>query len=67
LTTPWRYIGSGASLRGHGDPLPAASTDLAAVYLIGRDGAPGASASLPAFNCSSGAEALVRDRPPGRS
>jgi hypothetical protein len=37
---PWRYIGSGASLRGHGDELPAAEPDLAAVYVIGPDGAP---------------------------
>jgi hypothetical protein len=37
----WRYLASGASLRGHGDSLPAAgSLDLAAVYLIGRDGSP---------------------------
>ncbi len=38
---PWKYIASGASLRGHGDSLPAAgSPDLAAVYLIAREGLP---------------------------
>jgi hypothetical protein len=37
---PWRYIGSGAGLRGHGDELPSASPDLAAAYVIGHDGAP---------------------------
>lgn len=38
---PWRYLASGASLRGHGDSLPAAgSPDVAAVYLMARDGAP---------------------------
>lgn len=38
---PWRYIASCASLRGHGDPLPAAgSPDVAAVYLIAPDGSP---------------------------
>ncbi len=38
---PWRYIASGASLRGHGDSLPAgASPDLAAIYLIAPDGLP---------------------------
>jgi hypothetical protein len=38
---PWRYLGSGASLRGHGDPVPEAGCgDLAAAYVIGRDGAP---------------------------
>jgi hypothetical protein len=38
---PWRYIASGASLRGHGDSLPAAGVpDIAATYLIARDGSP---------------------------
>ncbi len=38
---PWRYLGSAASLRGHGDSLPAPGTpDLAAVYLIAPDGLP---------------------------
>lgn len=38
---PWQYIASGASLRGHGDFLPVpGSPDLAAVYLIARDGLP---------------------------
>jgi len=38
---PWRYLGSGASLRAHGDSVPEAGRgDLAAVYVIGRDGAP---------------------------
>jgi len=37
----WKYLGSGASLRGHGDPVPeAGGGDLAAVYIIGREGAP---------------------------
>jgi hypothetical protein len=40
-TSSWRYIASGASLRGHGDTLPAAgSPDIAAAYLIARDGLP---------------------------
>lgn len=38
---PWRYIASSASLRGHGDSLPAGgSPDVAAVYLIAPDGRP---------------------------
>jgi hypothetical protein len=38
---PWRYLGSGASLRGHGDPVPeACHGELAAVYVIGREGPP---------------------------
>lgn len=38
---PWRYLGSAASLRGHGDSLPASGVpDLAAVYVIARDGLP---------------------------
>jgi len=38
---PWQYLGSGASLRGHGDSIPEAGCgDLAAVYVIGREGAP---------------------------
>jgi hypothetical protein len=39
--TAWKYIASGASLRGHGESLPVAgSPDLAAVYLIASDGLP---------------------------
>ena len=38
---PWLYLGSGTSLRGHGDPVPEGGcADLAAVYVIGRQGAP---------------------------
>lgn len=38
---PWQYLGSGACLRGHGDSISDAGCgDLAAVYVIGRDGAP---------------------------
>jgi hypothetical protein len=38
---PWRYLGSGASLRAHGDSVPEAGCgDLAAVYIIDRQGAP---------------------------
>jgi hypothetical protein len=37
----WRYIASGASLRGHGEALPVAGfPEIAAVYLIARDGSP---------------------------
>ena len=38
---PWQYLGSGNSLRAHGDPIPEAGCgDLAAVYVIDRQGAP---------------------------
>lgn len=38
---PWRYIGTGASLRGHGDPAdPAGTVEIAAAYVIGPAGAP---------------------------
>jgi hypothetical protein len=36
----WTYKGSGASLCGHGEQLPPALPDLAAVYVIGPAGAP---------------------------
>jgi len=44
----WRYLGSGASLYGHGEPIPvvlpgaspAMPGDLAAVYVIGSDRTP---------------------------
>jgi hypothetical protein len=36
----WRYKGSGASLHGHGEHLPPALGDLAAVYVIGPEGVP---------------------------
>ena len=49
---PWRYVGSGASLRGHGDAIAAGScADIAAVYVIGRDGEPHRVGVTPGF-CS---------------
>jgi hypothetical protein len=38
---PWQYLGSGDSLRAHGDPVPQAGRgDLAVVYVIGRGATP---------------------------
>lgn len=37
----WKYLGSAASLRGHGESLPGPGMpDLAAIYVIGPDGLP---------------------------
>lgn len=38
---PWHYIGSGASLRGHGEPVTGAEyADISAAYVIAPDGTP---------------------------
>lgn len=38
---PWRYIGSGASLRGHGDAVDGEVTaEIAAAYVVGPNGDP---------------------------
>lgn len=48
---PWRYMGSGASLRGHGDAIsPGCCAQIAAAYLIGRDGAPHRVGVTPGFS-----------------